>query len=33
VTYISVEEGALRDLAGGDGSRAWDLWKVKAMGK
>ena len=33
ITYISVEEGALRDQAGGDESRAWDLWKVKAMGK
>ena len=29
INYISVEEGALRDQAGGDESRAWDLWKVK----
>jgi HCOMODA/2-hydroxy-3-carboxy-muconic semialdehyde decarboxylase len=33
ITYISAEEGALRDQAGGDESRAWDLWKAKAMGK
>ncbi len=33
ITYISAEEGALRDRAGGDESRAWDLWKAKAMGK
>ena len=33
ITYISAEEGALRDKAGGDESRAWDLWKAKAMGK
>jgi ribulose-5-phosphate 4-epimerase/fuculose-1-phosphate aldolase len=29
ITYISAEEGALRDQAGGDESRAWDLWKAK----
>jgi HCOMODA/2-hydroxy-3-carboxy-muconic semialdehyde decarboxylase len=29
INYISVEEGALRDQAGGDESRAWDLWKAK----
>ena len=33
IEYISEEEGALRDQAGGDESRAWDLWKAKAMGK
>jgi ribulose-5-phosphate 4-epimerase/fuculose-1-phosphate aldolase len=33
ITYISAEEGALRGQAGGDESRAWDLWKAKAMGK
>jgi hypothetical protein len=33
IEYISDEEGALRDKAGGDESRAWDLWKTKAMGK
>jgi ribulose-5-phosphate 4-epimerase/fuculose-1-phosphate aldolase len=33
ITYISAEEGALRDQAAGDESRAWDLWKAKAMGK
>jgi HCOMODA/2-hydroxy-3-carboxy-muconic semialdehyde decarboxylase len=33
ITYISAEEGVLRDQAGGDESRAWDLWKAKAMSK
>jgi HCOMODA/2-hydroxy-3-carboxy-muconic semialdehyde decarboxylase len=33
IEYISDEEGALRDKAPGDESRAWDLWKTKAMGK
>ena len=33
VEYISEEEGVLRDKAGGDESRAWDLWKAKAMAK
>jgi HCOMODA/2-hydroxy-3-carboxy-muconic semialdehyde decarboxylase len=33
ITYISAEEGALRDQAGGDESRAWDLWKAKAMSR
>jgi len=33
VEYISDEEGALRDKTGGDESRAWDLWKTKAIGK
>jgi len=33
IEYISDEEGALRDKAGGDESRAWDLWKTKALGK
>jgi ribulose-5-phosphate 4-epimerase/fuculose-1-phosphate aldolase len=31
INYISAGEGALRDQAGGDESRAWDLWKAKAM--
>jgi HCOMODA/2-hydroxy-3-carboxy-muconic semialdehyde decarboxylase len=29
IEYISDEEGALRNQAGGDESRAWDLWKAK----
>jgi ribulose-5-phosphate 4-epimerase/fuculose-1-phosphate aldolase len=33
INFISPEEGALREQAGGDDSRAWDLWKAKAMGK
>jgi ribulose-5-phosphate 4-epimerase/fuculose-1-phosphate aldolase len=33
IGYISNEEGALRDKAPGDESRAWDLWKAKAMRK
>jgi HCOMODA/2-hydroxy-3-carboxy-muconic semialdehyde decarboxylase len=33
VKYISDQEGALRDKASGDESRAWDLWKTKATGK
>jgi len=32
IEYISDEEGALRDKAGGDESRAWDLWKPKGWG-
>jgi HCOMODA/2-hydroxy-3-carboxy-muconic semialdehyde decarboxylase len=33
VNYLSPEEGALREKAGADESRAWDLWKTRAMGK
>jgi ribulose-5-phosphate 4-epimerase/fuculose-1-phosphate aldolase len=33
INFISTEEGALREKFPGDDSRAWDLWKAKAMGK
>jgi HCOMODA/2-hydroxy-3-carboxy-muconic semialdehyde decarboxylase len=33
VNYISPEEGAAMGKALGDDSRAWDLWKAKAMAK
>jgi HCOMODA/2-hydroxy-3-carboxy-muconic semialdehyde decarboxylase len=33
INYISPEEGALRDKAPGEASRAWDGWKKKAMQK
>jgi HCOMODA/2-hydroxy-3-carboxy-muconic semialdehyde decarboxylase len=33
ITYISPEEGALRDKGPGEEGRAWDGWKKKAMQK
>jgi HCOMODA/2-hydroxy-3-carboxy-muconic semialdehyde decarboxylase len=33
ITYISPEEGALRDKAPGEEGRAWDGWKTKALRK
>ena len=33
ITYISPEEGALRDKAPGEEGRAWDGWKAKALRK
>jgi ribulose-5-phosphate 4-epimerase/fuculose-1-phosphate aldolase len=33
ITYISPEEGALRDKSPGEEGRAWDGWKAKALKK
>jgi ribulose-5-phosphate 4-epimerase/fuculose-1-phosphate aldolase len=33
ITYISPEEGALRDKSPGEEGRAWDGWKAKALRK
>jgi HCOMODA/2-hydroxy-3-carboxy-muconic semialdehyde decarboxylase len=33
INFISPEEGAMRESAPDNDSRAWDLWKAKAMSK